>query len=210
MVKRMAGPAGIVMVAALLAGCSGSGAGSSNGATASSGNGAPASVAAGGGGGGGATGGPVAAGGDLCKLLGPGDVAGVGITDASGPTENPTDPLNNYCVYRGKSSATGGIEFDVSVSESVADAQAVFPSMFGEGEFTASDISNVQLAGADEARLGLPNAASSTDPAIIAVRKGKLVFNIGMGVPFADVRHAGDQLTQLAALVLQRGAALGN
>jgi hypothetical protein len=208
MVKRMAGPAGIVMATVLLAGCSGSGAASPNGAGATSGDGAAASVATGGGGG--ATGGPVTAGGDLCKLLGPGDFTAVGVTDASGPTENPTDPLNNYCVYRGKSSATGGIEFDVSVSDTVADAQSVFPSMFGEGEFLASDISNVVLAGADEARLGLPNAETSTDPAIIAVRKGKLTFNIGMGVPFADVRHAGDQLTQLAALVLQRGAALGN
>jgi hypothetical protein len=152
----------------------------------------------------------VAAGEDLCKLLGPGDFAAVGVTHASGPTENPTDPLNNYCVYRGKSSATGGIEFDVSVSDTAADAQSVFPSMSGEGEFVASDISNVVLTDADEARLGLPNAESSTDPAIIAVRKGKLVFNIGMGVPFADVRQAGDQLQQLAALVLQRAAALGN
>jgi hypothetical protein len=208
MVKRMAGPAGIFTAAVLLVGCSGSGAASSNGAAASSGNGAPASVAAGGGGGG--TGGPVAAGGDLCKLLGPGDFAAVGVADASGPTENPTDPLNNYCVYRGKSSATGGIEFDVSVSDTAADAQGVFPSMFGEGEFVASDVSNVELAGADEARLGLPNAETSTDPAIIAVRKGKLTFNIGMGVPYADVQHAGDQLKQLAALVLERGAALGN
>jgi hypothetical protein len=208
MVKRVARPAGIVMAAALLAGCSGSGAASSNEPIASGGSGAPASVVAGGGGGG--TGGPVAAGGDLCKLLGPGDFAAVGVTDASGPTENPTDPLNNYCVYRGKSSATGGIEFDVSVSETAADAQGVFPSMFGEGEFLASDISNVELSGADEARLGLPSAETSTDPAVIGVRKGKLTFGIGMGVPFADVRHAGDQLKQLAALVLQRAAALGN
>jgi hypothetical protein len=207
MVKRMAGSAAIVVATVLLAGCSGSGAASSSAAAATSGGGAAASLAAGGGGG--ATGAPVAAGEDLCKLLGPGDFAAVGVTDASGPTENPTDPLNNYCVYRGKSSATGGIEFDVSVSDTAADAQSVFPSMFGEGEFVASDISNVVLTGADEARLGLPNAESSTDPAIIAVRKGKLVFNIGMGVPFADVRHAGDQLQQLAALVLQRGAALG-
>jgi hypothetical protein len=208
MVKRVARPAGIVMAAALLAGCSGSGAASSNEPIASGGSGAPASVVAGGGGGG--TGGPVAAGGDLCKLLGPGDFAAVGVTDASGPTENPTDPLNNYCVYRGKSSATGGIEFDVSVSKTAADAQGVFPSMFGEGEFLASDISNVELSGADEARLGLPSAETSTDPAVIGVRKGKLTFGIGMGVPFADVRHAGDQLKQLAALVLQRAAALGN
>jgi hypothetical protein len=207
MVKRMAGSAAIVMATVLLAGCSGSGAASSSAAAATSGNGAAASVAAGGGGG--ATGGPVAVGEDLCKLLGPGDFAAVGVADASGPTENPTDPLNNYCVYRGKSSATGGIEFDVSVSDTAVDAQSIFPSMFGEGEFLASDISNVVLNGADEARLGLPNAESSTDPAIIAVRKGKLVFNIGMGVPFADVRHAGDQLQQLAALVLQRAAALG-
>lgn len=78
----MAGPAGIVMATVLLAGCSGSGTASSNGVAATSVDGAAASVATGGGGG--ATGGPVTAGGDLCKLLGPGDFAAVGVTDASG------------------------------------------------------------------------------------------------------------------------------
>jgi hypothetical protein len=194
----------LIMAAVLLVGCSGSGSPGNVG----SGVTATAPVTGGGGGGGGATGGPVAAGGDLCKLLGPGDFAAVGVADASGPTENPTDPLDNYCVYRGKSSGTGGIEFDVSVSETVADAQGVFAGLFGE--FLASDVTDVGVSGADEARLGLPNATASTDPALIGVRKGKLTFGIGMGIPYADAQHAGDQLKQLAALVLKRGSALGN
>jgi len=153
----------------------------------------------------------VAGGGDLCKLLGPGDFAAVGVTDASGPTENPTDPLNNYCVYRGKSSATGGIEFDVSISDTAADAKAVFDGYFGEVQ-TSSDFTNINLTGADQGLLSLPNAATSADPALIAIRAGKLTYAIGMGVPFADAQNqkAADKLKQLAALVLQRGAALGN
>lgn len=168
---------------------------------------APASVT---GGGGGATGAPVAAGGDLCKLLGPGDFADVGVADAGGPTENSTDPLNTSCVYRGTSSATGGIEFDVSVSASVTHAKGVFDGYF-RGIITSSDFSNINLNGADQGLMSLPNAATSSDPALIAIQAGKLTYAIGMGIPFADARNqnASDQLQQLAALVLQRGAALG-
>ncbi len=162
-------------------------------------------------GGGGATGAPVAVGDDLCKLLGPGDFTAVGVTDATGPTENPTDPLNNYCVYRGKSSATGGIEFDVSISDTAADAKAVFDGYFGDVH-TSSDFTNINLTGADQGLMSLPNAATSADPALIAIRAGKLTYAIGIGVPFADAlnQKAADKLRQLAALVLQRGAALGH
>jgi hypothetical protein len=113
----------------------------------------------------------------LCKLLGPGDFTAVGVTDATGPSENPTDPLNTYCVYRG-----------------------------------TSDFTNINLTGADQGLLSLPNSATSTDPALIAIQAGKLTYAIGMGVPFADALNekAADKLVQLATLVFQRGAVLGS
>ncbi len=211
--------AGLMLTVLSLAGCSIGSAPASAGGEATALASAAASVrsvptsavASEAGGGSGATGAPVAVGGDLCKLLGPGDFAAVGVTDATGPTENPTDPLNNYCVYRGKSSATGGIEFDVSISDSAADAKAVFDGYFDEVR-TSSDFTNINLTGADQGLMSLPNAATSADPALIAIQAGKLTYAIGMGIPFADAQNqkAADKLMQLAALVLHRGAALGH
>jgi len=214
------GLTGLMLAALSLAGCSaGSAPASPSGpatvlasAAASVVASVPASaVASETGGGGGATGAPVVAGGDLCKLLGPGDFTAVGVTDATGPSENPTDPLNTYCVYRGTSSATGGIEFDVSISDTAADAKDVFDGYFAEVQ-TTSDFTNINLTGADQGLLSLPNSATSTDPALIAIQAGKLTYAIGMGVPFADAlnQKAADKLVQLATLVFQRGAVLGS
>jgi hypothetical protein len=214
------GLAALMLAAVSLAGCStGSAPASAGGETTALASVAasvvasvPASaVASQSGGGDGATGAPVAVGGDLCNLLGRGDFTAVGVTDATGPTENPTDPLNNYCVYRGKSSATGGIEFDVSISDTVADAEGVFDDYFAEVQ-TSSDFTNINLPGADQGLMSLPNAATSADPALIAIQAGKLTYAIGMGIPFADAQNqtASDKLLQLAALVLQRGGALGH
>lgn len=177
---------------------------SSAGAPASSG-GAGASVPAAAGGG--AVGAVVKAGDDLCKLLGPGDFAAIGIADASGPSENNDPPTAYFCVYRGKSSATGGIELDVFVSETAAEAHDVFPEAFSE--FGTSDDVAVSIAGADEATLSLPTFDGSTDPALIGVRKGTVTILIGVGTKFADAKQAGEQLKQLAALALQRASALG-
>lgn len=191
----------------LLTGCSEGGGGASAGAGAAGGTGAGPSAAAGGGGGG-AIGAAVAAGGDLCKLLGPGDFANAGVSGAAGPSENNQPPSAYYCVYRGKSSATGGIELDVFLSDTAADAHGVFPEMFGE--YLATNVKTVTIPGADEAQMVLPTFEGSTDPALIGVRKGKLTFGLGMGTAFANAQHAGEQLQQLALLVLQRAAALGS
>ncbi len=204
-VSRVSRRAVLGLVVLSLAGCSGTPSGArvdAGGASASTAIAAPKP-----GGGGGALGVPVTAGGDLCKLLGPGDFAAAGVPDASGPTENPSDPLDNFCVYRGQSSATGGIEMDVSVSDTAADAHGVFPEMFGE--YPAANVKSVTVAGADEALLNLPTFEGSTDPALIGVRKGKLTIGIGFGTTYANAQQAAQQLQALAALALQRGAALG-
>ncbi len=168
-----------------------------------------AACSSGGGGGvtgGGPTGAPVAAGGDLCKLLGPGDFAGAGVSGAGGPTENNSPP-DYFCVYRGKSSATGGIEFDAFVFDTVADAHGSQQDVFGE--FDPSDDQAVRIAGADEASLSLPPSGSS-DPAVIGVRKGKLTFAIGVGIPPAEAAKTGEALKTLAALVVARASTIGN
>ncbi|TMD30142.1 MAG: acyl-CoA dehydrogenase [Chloroflexi bacterium] len=146
-----------------------------------------------------ATGGPIAAGGDFCALLGPGDFAAAGVSGAGTPTANTTgvEGTGAYCVYAGKSSATGGIEFDVFVTQP-ADTGDTYTLTTGEMSQPADVTADV---GADQAALvtGGPGA-----PAVIAVRKGVLVFDVG--TPSSQASKA--QLVALAKLVIQRAANL--
>ena len=181
----------------------GAGAGSPTGAAATpvaSAGGATGSGAAGGGGG---TGGSVAAGDDLCRLLGPADFAAVGITGTGGPSENNQDNSNVYCVYAGKSAATGGVEFDAFLAGSKADSEATFneiaaPMLDFEG------VGKAAFPEADGAQLRTDIPGGYDGYAGIAIWKGKLAFDIG--VPTSD--RAQDQLIALAKLVLQRSAGL--
>jgi hypothetical protein len=184
---------------AVLAACGGTGGGTptATGAPAATPSGAPA-----GGGGsstGGAAGGPVARGGDYCGLLGPGDFAAAGLAGAGAPSANP-DPQGAYCVYAGRSGATGGIELDVFVGTDDADASAIFVNV---RSFIDVGTGKAALPEADEVAL-LASAGGSPDYAVIAVRKGLLVF--GISFPAGD--GAQDRLVALARLVLARGDAL--
>ena len=60
--------------------------------------------------------------------------------------------------------------------------------------------------------MSLPNSATSTDPALIAIQAGKLTYAIGIGNPArrCPEPEGGPKLMQLAAIVLQRGATLGH
>ena len=139
---------------------------------------------------GGAIGSTVVAGDDLCKLLGPGDLTAAGVGGAGGPTENNQPPDAWFCVYRGESSATGGIELDVFLSDSATAAHDVFPDLFGE--YLAANVKTVSIAGADEARMLLPTSDGSTDPALIGARKGRLTIGLGVGTAFADAEKTGE------------------
>ena len=161
---------------------------------------APTPAAGGGAAGGGSVGGSVAAGDDLCGLLGPGDFAAVGISGTGGPSENNQDNSNVYCVYAGKSAATGGVEFDAFLAGSKADSEATFNEIAapmldfeGVGKAAFPDADGAQL------RTDIPGGYAG-----IAIWKGKLAFDIG--VPTSA--QAKDQLIALAKLVLQRSAAL--
>ena len=138
---------------------------------------------------------PARAADDLCALLAPADFEAAGVTGTRAPTKNP-DQNGAYCVYAGKSSATGGVEFDVFVTPNAAEGQAVYQEM--RYSFPTTTAGPSVLRDADQvevAKLRGPPVYTS-----IIVRKGKLVF--GIGVP-ANARSQ-DAVIALARLVLQR------
>jgi hypothetical protein len=135
----------------------------------------------------------------LCVLT-VADFKAVGVTNAAKPTANVQDGGQSaYCVYAGKSSATGGLELDVfhPAGANVAEAKATEDTAVGE--VTAS-LKPIKLANVDGARW-TPNAKSGgPDFAMIVVRRGTLVFVLGVPA-HAD---AESRLTKLASLVLER------
>jgi hypothetical protein len=131
---------------------------------------------------------------DLCALLAPADFAAAGITGAKAPTRNG-DGNDAYCVYAGKSSASGGIELDVFIAPDANEAKVTYAEVRGPPGKTPS------LTGVDQADVSqVPGPPAYT---AISVRKGKLVF--GIGVP-ANAKSQ-DAVAALAKLVLQRGEA---
>jgi hypothetical protein len=135
----------------------------------------------------------------LCALT-PADFQAVGVAGASKPTANVQDGgASAYCVYAGKSSATGGIELDVfyPAGANADEAKATFQTATGEGGLLGKPL---KIAGADEA-VWSPNAISGGAPfASIAVRKGTLVFTLG----FPTSKNAQAQLAKLAELAIKR------
>jgi hypothetical protein len=135
----------------------------------------------------------------LCALTAA-DFTAAGVAGAGKPTANvQEDGASAYCVYAGKSSATGGIELDVfyPAGANANDAKATFETAIGEA---GSGLAPLKLAGTDEARWS-PKAVSGGPPfATLAVRRGTLVFVLG----FPTGKNAQAQLTKLAELVLKR------
>src|SRR5262249_50312179 len=135
----------------------------------------------------------------LC-VLGAADFKTAGVDKAEKPTANVEDGGQSaYCVYSGKSSATGGVELDVfhPARANPAEAKATEDTPVGEGTVTLKPI---KLAGVDTARWS-PNAKSGgPESAMIVVRRGTLVFVLGIPA-HAD---AEARLTKLATLVLDR------
>ena len=138
---------------------------------------------------------PAAAAPDLCGLLSPADFQSAGVAGAKAPTRNGTGN-DAYCVYAGKSSATGGIELDVFVAPDANEAKATYAEVRGAPGKAAT------LAGADQAEVSQVKGPPAYTA--IAVRKGKLVF--GLGVP--ATAKSQEAVLSLARLALQRGDAL--
>src|SRR5215813_14095300 len=94
----------------------------------------------------------------LCALT-PADFQAAGVSGASKPTANVEDGgASAYCVYAGKSSATGGIELDVfhPAGADGREAKATFDTAVGEA---TSAMKPFKIAGTDEA-LWNPEAVS--------------------------------------------------
>jgi hypothetical protein len=142
---------------------------------------------------------PPKSGAAMCALT-PADFQAVGITNAAKPTANVQDNgASAYCVYAGKSSATGGIELDVfhPAGGNVADAKETLRLAIGEG---TSGLTPINVPGADEAQWSAATKSGGPAFAAIAVRRGTLVFVLG----FPTGPNAQTQLMKLAAVVLQR------
>ena len=133
---------------------------------------------------------------DYCALLSPADFQAAGVAGARAPTKNP-DQQGAYCVYAGKSSATGGIEFDVFVTQSVADAQGVYAEVRYSNAPAPATKTKV-IPDVDE--MEVKKEAGPPAYTSIAVRKRKLVF--GIGVPTSA--KSQEAVISLARLVLQR------
>ena len=156
-----------------------------------------ATSAPGGGGTGQATGAPVTDLTKLCDLLGPGDFSSVGINGASVATVNSDGPGSAYCTFTAQSAAQGGIELDVFVDD---DAASTYQTILDE----IGPVNDFPIPGVDESA-GTDGVAGQADkPASVVVRKGKLVFTIA--APGGTNNSLA--LTQLALLVLARGAGL--
>ena len=132
---------------------------------------------------------------DLCTLLGAADFTAAGVSGAGSVSKNSPDTSDFYCVYAGKSGATGGIEFDAVVADS-ATIDDTFKTVSEEMGVVLTDVTS-SVPGADKALL-------ATAPPVIVVRSGNLVFDIS----FPSSPTASGQLATLAALVIQRAAAL--
>lgn len=135
----------------------------------------------------------------MCALTPP-DFQAAAVAGAAKPTANVQDGgASVYCVYAGKSAATGGIELDVfyPAGATATDVKDTYETAIGEG---SSTLKPLRLTGADEARWS-PNAKSG-GPAFVtvAVRRSNLVFTLG--IPAS--KDAEAQLTRLATEVLQR------
>lgn len=135
----------------------------------------------------------------MCALT-TADFQSVGIANAGKPSANVQDAgASVYCVYAGKSAATGGIELDVfyPAGTTPADAKDTFKVANDE---SGTKLQPITIAGADEAVWSPAAVSGGPRFATITVRRNLLVFSLS--VPASGSAQA--QLTKLSALVLQR------
>jgi len=141
----------------------------------------------------------VPAGLDLCYLLTAADFTTAGVGGAGALSTNEYD-LDYFCVWAGKSVATGGIEMDAFIDDDPIDRDESFDSV-STGD-SAEDVT-AEVAGAQRANIG---TTSSDGPEFgeIAVQSGNFIF--GIGIPSTGDWHT--QLITLANLTLTRAAAV--
>jgi hypothetical protein len=111
------------------------------------------------------------------------------------------DGASAYCVYRGKSGATGGVELDVfyPAGQSASDAEQVFKTVLGSD--TGGHYVPEGVPGADESLYALDVPQEGHFPfAANAVRRGDLVFAISL--PSSPLSKL--EMLKLSEIVLER------
>jgi hypothetical protein len=141
---------------------------------------------------------PPKSGAAMCALT-PADFQNAGIRNASKPTANVQDGgASVYCVYAGKSAATGGIELDVffPAGSSTSESKATYKTAIDEGPA----LTPISIAGADEAHWSAAAVSGGPPFTTIAVRRSNLVFTLG--IPTSS--NSQSQIVKLVEIVLQR------
>ena len=139
------------------------------------------------------------AGSGLCVLR-PNDFAEAGVAKASEPSVNVQDGGKSaFCVYAGKSVATGGIELDVFLpaGASPVEIKETYQTVIAE---SGAEMTPIRIEGADEARWSAHAVSGGPPFATIVVRRRELVFTIGI----PPSKNAQAQLTSLSGLVLKQ------
>jgi hypothetical protein len=130
----------------------------------------------------------------MCALT-PEDFKAAGVANAGKPKANVSDAgASAYCVYTGKSGATGGIEFDVFYPAE--------PDTFKTATSESSiKLESIKVPGADEAVWAAgPQVGGMPPVATITVRRKNLVF----GLSFPPGKNPKEQLLKLTDMVLKR------
>ena len=137
----------------------------------------------------------------LCVLT-PADFRTFGTIVESQPRVNvEQDGENVYCVYRGKSGATGGVELDVfyPAGATPAEVTQTFKNVLGSDP--GAKYVPEGVPGADESVYSTNVPQPGSFPfAANAVRRGDLVFSISL--PSSPVSKT--ELSALSAIVLSR------
>lgn len=144
---------------------------------------------------------PKGAGAKMC-VLAPSDFAAAGISGTSQAAVNVDDGGNSaYCVYRGKSGATGGVELDVfyPAGASATDVEQTFKTVLASDPGVRYDPESVPGSSESMYSLQVPQKGHP-DFAANAVRRGDLVFSISL----PSSANAKSQLQQLSLMVLKR------
>jgi hypothetical protein len=141
------------------------------------------------------------AGAKMCVLT-QADFRAAGITVNQKPDVNVQDGgASAYCIYQGRSGATGGVELDVfypagATPDDVAQTFKTVVASDPGARYTPADV-----PGTDEAVVSLSVPQNGYKPfAANAVRRGDLVFSISL----PSTPSAKSQLLRLSKIVLQR------
>src|SRR5262249_34202399 len=111
----------------------------------------------------------------MCDALTPADLKAAGLQpDAKGPSVNVPEPTSAYCVYAGKSGATGGIELDVFAAG--PDAVDTVKTILSE----SGPMKPAGLPGVDESLIDTEAVSGGPKFASLVVRRGGLVFSLSL------------------------------